>query len=81
MTIFLSIRYQFTYVPRIYGFRISKSSQYFHQRDGQAMLRKRSNVTDSSVNIINKNSNADITNNNISPQGELTVEEIPKTKE
>jgi len=35
-------RYQFTYVPRIYGFRISESSQYFQRREGSGAIREES---------------------------------------
>lgn len=76
-------RYQFTYVPRIYGFKISKSSQYFQRREGPMVSKRRSNTTytnnTSTVKSVNVNINA--CNKNSSTYDKGTLEEMPDTEE
>lgn len=57
-------RYQFTYVPRIYGFRISESSQYFQRREGSGAMKRRINNTYFNTNIKNPNTDGVINYSN-----------------
>lgn len=71
-------RYQFTYVPRIYGFRISKGSQYFQRREGSITIKRRINNT--YLNTDMKNANTDIIDNSVNSPAKSTVEGIFKMK-